>query len=66
MDRLLHLNQFSCSRIESGTLRTAFVIQEQNGGNTQIERNEDDGLFQNLVSVEPAPLFLRREVFYAE
>ena len=40
VESLLHLNQFSCSRIESGPLRTAIaiVIQEQNGGNTQIER----------------------------
>ena len=38
VDRLLHSSQFSCSRIESGPLRTAIVIQEQNGGNTQIER----------------------------
>ena len=38
VDRLLHSSQFSCSRIESGPLRTAIVIQEQNGGSTQIER----------------------------
>ena len=38
VDRLLHLNQFSCSRVESGPLSSAIVIQEQNGGNTQIER----------------------------
>ena len=38
VDRLLHSSQLSCSRIESFLLRTAIVIQEQNGGNTQIER----------------------------
>ena len=38
VDRLWHSSQLSCSWIETGPLRTAIVIQEQNGGNTQIER----------------------------
>ena len=38
VEKLLHSSQLSCSRVESGPLRNAIVIQKQNGGNTQIER----------------------------